>query len=112
MIRIVMTGWCYYVFEGDKAKQWAHDISGWLMMPLALILVGLEVQLLSWVSPDNAEAEPDERKLLIPVLNSQGGPPKKTDKAEAGPDDRKLLIPLLTSQGGPPKKTTLPEPEL
>ena len=32
--RIVTTGWCYYYIEGDRAKEWAHDISGWMMMPL------------------------------------------------------------------------------
>ena len=40
MIRIVATGWCYYLITGPTAKEWAHDVSGWLMMPLALILGG------------------------------------------------------------------------
>ena len=42
MIRIVATGWCYYRITGPSSKEWAHDISGWLMMPLALVLVALE----------------------------------------------------------------------
>ena len=57
MIRIVATGWCYYEFEGPKAKEWAHDVSGWLMMPLALALVGLELRLLSWLATDGTESK-------------------------------------------------------
>ena len=52
MIRIVATGWCYYMITGPTAKEWAHDVSGWLMMPLALLLVWLELQLLSWLVPE------------------------------------------------------------
>ena len=37
--RIVTTGWCYYFIKGETGKHWAHDISGWMMMPLALVLV-------------------------------------------------------------------------
>ena len=41
--RIVTTGWCYYYIEGETGQHWAHDISGWMMMPLALVLVWLEL---------------------------------------------------------------------
>ena len=51
MIRIVATGWCYYLITGPTAKEWAHDVSGWLMMPLALLLVWLELQLLVMAGP-------------------------------------------------------------
>jgi exosortase len=47
--RIVATGWCYYYIEGARAKELAHDWSGYLMMPLALVLVGLEIWILSWL---------------------------------------------------------------
>ena len=57
IIRIVATGWCYYMITGPTAKEWAHDLSGWLMMPLALILVGLELQLLSWLVPERTAAD-------------------------------------------------------
>jgi exosortase len=55
MARIVATGWCYYLFAGPTAKHWAHDWAGWLMMPLALALVGLELGLLSWLVPKELE---------------------------------------------------------
>jgi exosortase/archaeosortase family protein len=68
MVRIVVTGWCYYYISGERAEEWAHDISGWLMMPLALILVWMELVLLSWLVPDREEPEEDERKVLITLM--------------------------------------------
>src|SRR5581483_3460372 len=55
MVRIVATGWCYYYLKGESATAWAHDISGWMMVPLALILVVLELSLLSWLIPEKDE---------------------------------------------------------
>ena len=55
MTRIVATGWAYYLFEGPAAKHLAHDWAGWLMMPLALALVGLELGVLSWLVPKESE---------------------------------------------------------
>lgn len=64
MARIVATGWCYYLFTGETARHWAHDWAGWLMMPLALALVGLEVVVLSWLVPKESE----EDRPVIPLL--------------------------------------------
>jgi exosortase len=69
MIRIVATGWCYYIITGPKAKEWAHDASGWLMMPLALLLVWLELQLLSWLVPDKTADDVEDQKRFIPGIN-------------------------------------------
>lgn len=72
MIRIVTTAWFYYLLTGEAGKKWAHDASGWIMMPQALILVGLELLVLHWLVPDEdlrAEAEEREaRKLPISPL--------------------------------------------
>ncbi len=60
---IVTTGWCYYLSTGSAAKEWAHDVSGWMMMPLALALVALELAVLSWLVPDeDLRIEAEERK--------------------------------------------------
>ena len=69
ILRITITGWCYYLVTGPKAKEWAHDVSGWLMMPLALTLVWLELQLFSWLSPELSADEEDDEKLMIPLIN-------------------------------------------
>jgi exosortase len=70
MIRIVTTGWCYYLITGPSAKEWAHDVSGWLMMPLALALVALELAILSWLVPDEG---PDlDEKPISPLMTKTG----------------------------------------
>lgn len=47
MIRIMATAWAYQFFGGEAGRSFAHDMAGWLMMPLAMVLVGLE---LAWMS--------------------------------------------------------------
>jgi len=74
IVRIVATGWCYYFIDGERAKKIAHDWTGiLLMMPLALILVGLELLLLSWLADDRLssdEAEDSDRPIL-PALQDK-----------------------------------------
>jgi exosortase len=66
IVRIVVTGWCYYLFEGEVAKQRAHDWTGIvLMMPLALLLVVTELVVLSWLAGDN---QPEDRESSRPIL--------------------------------------------
>lgn len=64
--RIVATGWCYYYIEGARAKELAHDWSGYLMMPLALVLVGLEIWVLTWLF----EADEDPLQGRMDLLGS------------------------------------------
>jgi exosortase len=71
MARIVITGYCYYLIEGPKAKAWAHDVSGWLMMPMALLLVGLELGILSWLVPSEDEPVEDDRKSMLHLLSEK-----------------------------------------
>jgi exosortase len=49
ILRITATAWCYYLFGSAVGGHFAHDAAGWLMMPVALVLVGLELGLLSWL---------------------------------------------------------------
>jgi exosortase len=61
MIRIVATGWCYYL---GWNRQAAHDWSGYLMMPVGLLLVLLELSVLSWLVPVETESEEDQKPIL------------------------------------------------
>jgi len=70
IFRIVVTGWFYYYMDGARAKEVAHDWSGYFMMPLALALVGLEIWILSWLFND-AEAEADAAAGPISPLLTQ-----------------------------------------
>ncbi len=49
ILRISATAWCYHLFGASAGGHFAHDAAGWLMMPMALVLVGLELVLLSWL---------------------------------------------------------------
>jgi exosortase len=49
ILRITATAWCYSLLGADKGAHFAHDAAGWLMMPMALLLVSLELALLSWM---------------------------------------------------------------
>ena len=69
ILRIVITGWCYHLNIGANFKGWAHDASGLLMMPLALILVGLELAVLSWLVPDEEAPSADDEKLVMRMLS-------------------------------------------
>jgi exosortase len=74
--RIVTTGWCYYYIESETGHKWAHDIIGWMMMPLALILVGLELLVLAWLVPERTEEEEEELKTFVPLISGKGGKPR------------------------------------
>jgi exosortase/archaeosortase family protein len=61
MIRIVATGWGYY---RNWPRQAAHDWSGYLMMPVGLVLVLLELRVLSWLVPKESESAEDQKLIL------------------------------------------------
>lgn len=62
MIRIVCTGWCY---DLGWNRQAAHDWSGYLMMPLGILLVLLELSVLSWLVPVESESREDQKPILV-----------------------------------------------
>jgi exosortase len=91
VLRITATGWCYYLFGPGRGAHFAHDWAGYLMMPMALVLVGLEMLLLSWFFVE-VEEEEDTSRGLGPLLAVR----TKPAAAQAGPagfpegaDDRK-----------------------
>jgi exosortase len=47
VVRITATGMAYQGFGSAAAQAVTHDLSGWLMMPLALVLLWLELRFLS-----------------------------------------------------------------
>jgi len=82
MIRIVTTGWCYYLISGPSAKGWAHDVSGWLMMPLALTLVVLELIIMSWLVPDEKEPGDGDAGPILLMLTEGRGKKKMSQDSE------------------------------
>lgn len=57
VLRIAATAWCYHQFGADAGSKYAHDAAGWLMMPTAMVLVGLEMAVMSWLILDTEELD-------------------------------------------------------
>jgi exosortase len=71
MVRIVATGWCYCLITDPTVRHRVHDWSGWLMMPLALLLVLLELGVLSWLVPREDNTADDLGKSLLVHLTEK-----------------------------------------
>jgi len=66
ILRITGTAWCYHLMGAAQGQEFAHDLAGWLMMPMALVLVLLELAWLSWLVTEEEE-ETDPRAFLATV---------------------------------------------
>lgn len=62
IIRIAATAICYHQLGQEAGEKVAHDFAGWMMMPLALVLVWIELRVLSWVFVEVEEM--DARAVL------------------------------------------------
>ncbi len=49
ILRITATAWCFQYFGHELSEKYAHDWAGYLMMPVALGLVLLEMKAMSWL---------------------------------------------------------------
>ena len=93
MARIVATGWAYYFFEGPTAKHWAHDFAGWLMMPLGLALVWLDLRIMSWLVPEDSEEDKHVSPLFY--ISEKDSGKKNQPKTVKGPRKSKKKNPDL-----------------
>jgi hypothetical protein len=92
--RITITGVLHETVGERIASIVFHDLAGWLMMPLAVILLGIELRLLDWVL---SEAEPGAHEAFAPVVSSGNGvprplPDRQLDDRHAGPRARFLRV--------------------
>ena len=59
ILRIAVTAMCYHWIDAKTGDKLAHDLAGWIMMPLGLALVWLELRLWAWLvvpaEPENEE---------------------------------------------------------
>jgi exosortase len=63
VLRIAATAWCYYKFGSVVGSKYAHDWAGWLMMPTAMLLVGLELAIMSWLVVETDGSAPTTDRL-------------------------------------------------
>src|SRR6185312_5185548 len=64
VVRITATGLLHVTMGGVVADAVYHDFAGWLMMPMALLLLGLEMRLLSLLLVEEAPREAPRIDLL------------------------------------------------
>jgi exosortase len=64
--RITLAG-AVHVAHGAAAGQFVHDHAGWLMMPLALALLWLELRYLGWLLPEPGPSRPLALNLQQPL---------------------------------------------
>ena len=94
MARIVGTGLVYYAGWTRLGDLVVHDLAGWLMMPLALAILWLELRLMDWVT------EPDVRLSTNELLGLGGRESRRVTRPSAGGDGAFNPLKPLTS-GGP-----------
>ena len=58
IIRITFTALAYHWFGHEVGDNAAHALGGWLMMPLALVMVWMELALMSWLVVEVEEVDP------------------------------------------------------
>ncbi len=77
VVRITLTGFLHVWVGSRLADMVFHDLAGWLMMPLALVMLWLEMKFLTYVLVD--EEIPEDIEVAFGVRpRSQG--PLPTDK--------------------------------
>jgi len=76
--RITLTGILYQYGKDGAADLVFHDISGWLMMPAGLAMIGIELRILGGLT-----TAPEARKPL-PILLSRPASPAQPRTVQAG----------------------------
>jgi exosortase len=72
ILRIAATAWCYYEFGAEVGQKYVHDWAGWMMMPTAMALVGLELLIMPWLIIEFEEVERTTDRLGLNRIS--GGP--------------------------------------
>jgi exosortase/archaeosortase family protein len=105
ILRITATGILYETTSSETANAFFHDLGGWLMMPLGLLLLAIELKLLSYLFLDAPPAPPPAvRNPALRRLRKQ--PPAPTRQARPAP--RKPIQPPAVTQGERRRPQTKP----
>jgi exosortase/archaeosortase family protein len=91
ILRIAATAWCCYKFGVDVGMQRAHDAAGWLMMPTAMILVGLELTIASWLIVESEDAARTRDRLGLELIvgpANTANPPQSLASRPTNPGER------------------------
>jgi exosortase len=75
IIRVVMTTLAYRFMSKELVDSVAHDFAGWLMMPMAILFLMLELKLLSKFFVEG-DMESDRRPMSLDALRGNDTPRK------------------------------------
>lgn len=99
IIRIAATAALYHAFGPQAAMPWPinswfptvekfiHDTAGWAMMPIALILVMIELKILSWLIVEDDRVATSNRPLVMPPMAYAGAATPIKKPAPPGASD-------------------------
>lgn len=85
VLRITVTGILYVTVGGAVARIVYHDLAGWLMMPLALVMLWLELKFLSRLFIEPQDAGPLPVQLVPPPLERPAAQALAARVGELGP---------------------------
>jgi exosortase len=86
ILRIAATAWCYHWYGPEVGGRVAHDVAGWLMMPMAVLLVGLELWLINrLVVVEEVEVRPMLLGNPIADRHALPGPPGEPGQLAESP---------------------------
>lgn len=95
VIRIALTGVLYNEGGKELGDRLFHDFAGWIMMPIALVVLWVELKLLDWVwvdvggkasHEDVRKANPEPAHLIMTALPvEKGGSAPPTPKPNSPP---------------------------
>src|SRR5207248_1580199 len=74
ILRISATAWCYYHFGAKMGHDYAHDWAGWLMMPVAMVMVGLELLIMNWLVVESEVVERTTDRLGLGLIAGKPQP--------------------------------------
>lgn len=80
VLRISITAWCFHRFGTDElallgAARLPHDWAGYLMMPIAGVMVWLELRALDWLVVEPPERDDEGAGLALMGGGPRGGGP-------------------------------------
>jgi hypothetical protein len=98
VLRITTTGFLHQTVGGETANAFFHDLAGWLMMPLALALLWVELWVLDHLLIEPATPRPVRLETVLPrggrpTAPARPQPPATGQPAAARPTVRRMVTP-------------------
>lgn len=88
ILRIVVTGLFYDAFGSNFGGAFFHDLAGWLMMPLGLVFLGIELWILKSLlieRPAPLASQVVAQRVEVPAISLYDGGAKPRRKSEPEP---------------------------